>query len=84
MRTLGVKSNHMLKNVIGHKMNHKINTIGNKMISHAIENKFMFHQPSPEIYTANENMNNLIHMSHGLKNLNIGHKKNLYEKKRKK
>lgn len=84
MRTIGVKSNYMLKNVVGNKMNHKISSMGNKMISHYTGSTPLFPQPAPDIYTANANMSNLINMSHGLKNLNIGHKKNLYEKKRKK
>lgn len=46
MRTIGVKSSHMLRNVIGNKMNRKIRTIGNKIMPDAIQS---FSQIMPRI-----------------------------------
>jgi hypothetical protein len=84
MRTIGVKSNHMLRNVIGQKMNNRINTIGNKIIPYYTGSMPLFPQPMPDIYTSNPNMDNLINMRQGIKNLSISNKKNLYEKRKKK
>jgi hypothetical protein len=82
MRTIGVKNSHMLRNVIGNKMNRVINTIGNRRSDNPINNKYEFLQPSPDIFTANAKMNNLLQMPVGLKKLHIG-SKSLYEKRKK-
>lgn len=71
MRTVGVKSSHMLKNVIGNKMSKKIHTMGNKIMPHM--GSIISHGMS------------LINPNKvPLKNLSIGNKKyNSYEKRRK-
>jgi len=84
MRTIGVKSNYMLRNTIGKKMNNRINTLGNKIMPHYTGSMPLFPQPMPDIYTSNPNMDNLINMRQGINNLNISNKKNLYEKRKKK
>jgi hypothetical protein len=83
MRTIGNKPNYMLKNVIGNKRNKTIKTIGNKILPDPIYNKNEFTQPGVEIFAANPNMKNVIHMITGLKKLHIATKKNIYEKRKK-
>ena len=46
MRTIGVKASHMLRNVIGNKMNRMINTMGNKIMPHSVQT---FSQIMPRI-----------------------------------
>lgn len=46
MRTIGVKSDYMLKNVMGNKINRMIHTMGNKIMPHSVQT---FSQIMPRI-----------------------------------